>query len=120
MSGFVLFLQHFLFTPFKTSLVETLEWKDLRCSLSLDVMGVFAVSFNKLRMFCFYLLLPVPVTELDKNLKKRYNCCMSCQNRISLIKMNEKERHLLFPLQSQGQRQCLLTAQVCQKYIQLT
>lgn len=49
----------------------------------------------------------LPMTELHKNLKKRYSCCTSCQNCISLTKMNERERHLLFPLQSQVQRQCL-------------
>lgn len=65
-SGFVLFLQNFLFIPFKTSLVEKLEQKDLRCSLSSDVMGDFAVSFNKLMMMCFYLLLLVSMMKLDK------------------------------------------------------
>lgn len=66
MSGFVLFLQNFLFIPFKTSLVERLELKDLRCSLSPGVMGGFDVSFNKLLMMCFYLLLLVSVMELEK------------------------------------------------------
>lgn len=93
---------------FKTRLVQRLKWKDLRCSLSSGGVNVFAVSFNEVWMLCFCLLLAMPMTELDKNLKKRYNCCMSCQNSISFVRMSERERHLLFSLQGQVQRQCYL------------
>lgn len=69
--GVVLVLQKFLFIPFKTVLVETLECKDLRSFLSLDVTDVFAIYFSRLLVLCFYLLLPESLTEPDKKLKKR-------------------------------------------------
>lgn len=63
--GVVLFLQNFLLIPFETSLVERLKCKDLGCFLSPDVMDVFAISFSRLLMLCFPLLLPESMSELD-------------------------------------------------------
>ena len=65
--GVVLFLQKFLFIPLETILVAALECKDLRSSLSLDVMDVFAIYFSRLLVLCFHLLLPEYFLNWTKN-----------------------------------------------------